>query len=309
MEHDLAVSIVSHNTADALKSCLSHVQASRFSGSLEIVVVDNASGDESVKVARSFPGVSVVALPENVFYSRANNVAWRTTTSRYFLVLNPDCDLHPDALAGCVSRLDERPWVGAVTVQTRTDEGDVQHITARRFMGPRSAILLFTAVGTLLPRLRSREESWLLYEEWDRASSRPVQFCQGSCLMVRRSAVRGDLFDESMVMYFSDEDLCRGLAEDAWHLEYVVEASAVHHQSLSVRKAPPERIRMVYLSDLRAFSRKHYGWLLSTLFLALVRASEMIPGFRAGPHLWPEDGLAARVARRAALVLRRRSRR
>ena len=75
--HDLSVVIVSWNTRELLLQCLQSVQNEAITAdlSLQIIVVDNASSDESpLAVREQFPHVDVVALDENLGFAAANNL-------------------------------------------------------------------------------------------------------------------------------------------------------------------------------------------------------------------------------------------
>ena len=71
---DLAIVIVNYNTTALLRDCLRSVFASTGGLRLGVSVVDNASPDDSVAMARAeFPQVHVIANQQNVGYPRANN--------------------------------------------------------------------------------------------------------------------------------------------------------------------------------------------------------------------------------------------
>ncbi|HEX5414192.1 MAG TPA: glycosyltransferase, partial [Chloroflexota bacterium] len=101
--HDLAVVIVSYNTADLLRECLASLAASlgHFGpAARQIVVVDNASSDGSPGLVRAeFPNVELIASPENRGFAAANNLALRSVDARYVLFLNPDTEVLGDAPA------------------------------------------------------------------------------------------------------------------------------------------------------------------------------------------------------------------
>ncbi len=88
---DLSVVIVSYNTAELLRDCLSSIFAETSGISFEVVVVDNASTDASAAmVAEQFPAVELVALGENLGFARACNLGAERARGRDLLLLNPD---------------------------------------------------------------------------------------------------------------------------------------------------------------------------------------------------------------------------
>ncbi|MBI3013390.1 MAG: glycosyltransferase, partial [Elusimicrobia bacterium] len=88
---DLTISIVNYNTADVLKKCLQSVRQHTHDLSYEIIVVDNASKDGSVPmILNEFPWVQLIANPDNLYFTRANNQALERAHGRYQMILNPD---------------------------------------------------------------------------------------------------------------------------------------------------------------------------------------------------------------------------
>ena len=74
----LGIVIVNWNTCDYLRRCLASVYASRGLSSFEVVVVDNASSDDSVKMVRAeFPQATLIANHDNMGYPAANNQGLR----------------------------------------------------------------------------------------------------------------------------------------------------------------------------------------------------------------------------------------
>src|SRR5688572_28657453 len=120
MPDDLGIVIVNWNTCDQLEACLHTVFAS-IDVTYRVVVVDNASSDDSVAMVREkFPQAHLMALDENTGYPRGNNVGLRALgyhgkgrvdadAPRYALLLNPDTELLPDALARMTAFMDSRP--------------------------------------------------------------------------------------------------------------------------------------------------------------------------------------------------------
>ena len=105
---DLAIVVLSYNVCDLLRKCLTSTFASQGDFSYEVCVVDNASKDDSVAmVQEEFSQAKLVVNERNLGYPAGNNVGlkhfgdWTRSVSpaRYALLLNPDTELPPTALA------------------------------------------------------------------------------------------------------------------------------------------------------------------------------------------------------------------
>lgn len=103
---DLSVVIVNWNTCDLLRDCLLSLIEKVEGISLEIFVVDNGSKDRSVAMAREeFPSVTVIENGRNLGFARANNVALRQASGRFWLLLNSDTVVKKALSKGCCG-----PW-------------------------------------------------------------------------------------------------------------------------------------------------------------------------------------------------------
>src|SRR5687767_5887044 len=114
---DLSIIIVSYNTADFLKECLASVYKHGTSGiTTEVIVVDNASVDDSVTmVKKEFPKVKLIANDKNLGFSKANNLGIKHATGNYILFLNSDTAVPANTLQEMKRFMDEHPKVGAAT--------------------------------------------------------------------------------------------------------------------------------------------------------------------------------------------------
>jgi GT2 family glycosyltransferase/glycosyltransferase involved in cell wall biosynthesis len=221
----LTVLTVTHNSERVLGALLDSV--ARHLPGAPIVVVDNASVDGSVALARSRPGVSVVALTENVGFGRACNLGVERVATAVTALLNPDSELLDDSLwelAAEAVRPDRPPRLLAPLVLssdgTRQDTahpapGSGADLT--RAMVPPS--LLPGAAGVALAPWRARRPhrvGWAV-----------------ACALVSDSATLRELgpFDDGIFLYGEDMELGlragrRGIETWLWP-----GARVVHHRA------------------------------------------------------------------------------
>ena len=123
---DLSIVIVSWNVRDLLRQCLCSILQSQAC-ELEVIVVDNASTDDSVGMVQAeFPDVCIVANTHNRGFPAANNQGIAAAQGRYVFLLNPDTEVVADALATMVDFSDTHPDVGIVGPQLLNPDGSVQ---------------------------------------------------------------------------------------------------------------------------------------------------------------------------------------
>ena len=90
---DLSIIIPSYNTKDLLDRCLASIFISLSASKLsyEVIVVDNASGDDTRQLLKiKYPRVILILNSKNVGYGKANNQAIKKAHGRYILLLNSD---------------------------------------------------------------------------------------------------------------------------------------------------------------------------------------------------------------------------
>ena len=106
----VSVVIVSWNVRDQLQKALELLAPSP---ELEVIVVDNASGDGSAQmVAKQFPGVQLVCNESNTLYAPAVNQGADLCQRPWLLLLNPDCELTSETLKGLVEYLGDMRTMG-----------------------------------------------------------------------------------------------------------------------------------------------------------------------------------------------------
>jgi len=296
MSTDLAVIVVSWNVRDLLRRCLESLKASQqieFLPSLSathpseshkqqptiyravVVVVDNASSDGSAEmVRRDFPWVHLIASGQNLGFTTANNLAIRQLTTQvfpsYFLFLNPDTEVAPDALRLMLDYMTRHPEVGLLGPKLLNPDGTVQS-SRRRFPTLATAFVESTVI-----QWRLWKDSPLLkrYYVLDRSDdeTQEVDWVTGACFMVRREALENvGLMDEGFFMYSEELDWCRRMKEQGWKVVYLSAARVVHYGAQSSEQVKPFQHIQFQRSKIRYF-RKYHGpliaWALRLFLLA-----------------------------------------
>jgi GT2 family glycosyltransferase len=285
----LSIVVVSFNSADYLPACLGSLQqAPRWEEELELFVVDNASSDGSADlVARDFPRARLLRNTENVGYARAVNQGIAATSGRYVLVMNPDCEVRPGAVATLVEHLDRHPGGAVAGPRILNPDGSLEY-SARAF--PDHFTFLFNRYS-LLTRLfpNNRFSRRYLLSDWDHLSVREVDWLSGAFLVVRRAAIaQVGAMDEAYFMFNEDVDWCRRMKQAGWSNVYVPDAQVVHHVGASRGRVAPRVIVERHRGMIHYFHKHHpTNPVMRTLADALIlaRAGVMLVGnaFKPAP--------------------------
>ena len=251
----LSIIIVNWNVRDLLRECLRSIEAGKGGLSLEIIVVDSASSDDSVAMVRSeFPSVRLIPCTENVGFPRGNNIGLREASGDYLLLLNPDTVVVDDTLAVLVSYLQANPDVGAVGPQLLNPDGSVQS-SRRRFPTAATGFFESTWLEGLAPGILRRYYALDLPDD----ATADVDWLTGACIMVPRSTyeVVGGM-DEGYFMYSEELDWCRRIKESGRRVVYYPAAQVLHHVGKSSEQAVTARHINFNRAKLRYF-RKYHG--------------------------------------------------
>ena len=239
---DLSVIIVNYNNRNFLDDCLNSVFHATHRASLEVILVDNYSADDSVELVRSnFPSVKIIENQANLGFGRANNQALKVSRGRYLLLLNTDTVVKEGALDQLVEFLDTQPRAGACGPKLLNVNGTPQHqggLFSRRF--------------------------WLSQEPV------AVDYLIAAALMVRREVYeRVGGLDENF--FFSNEDLdwCRRIRRAGWQVCFVPQAEIVHFGGYTISKFNQKTFIEGFRGGLY-FCRKHYGLFIYGIYRALL---------------------------------------
>src|SRR5262245_59542431 len=206
---DLSIILISFNSAGWLRRCLASIVANPGSKTLEILLVDNGSRDDSLEVARTmWPDAILLPQAANVGYVKANNIALTRAAGRYVMFLNNDTEILPQCFDEIVDFMDAHPEAGLVGPTLLNPDGSDQG-TARRFP---------TILNGIFGR-RSMVTRYFPNNRWSRkymigrnhAGDEPfeVDIQSAACIVLPTPlavALRG--MDEDFSLYWVDAEMC-----------------------------------------------------------------------------------------------------
>jgi len=254
--------------------CLQAVYDTLGSLDCEVIVVDNASTDDSADVVqKAYPQVRLFRNQENVGFARANNQALRVAQGRYFLLLNSDAFVHAGAIATLIKFMESHPDTGATGCRLFYENGSLQK-SCFSFPTPLTELWQSLWLDRLFPRSPVFGKFRMSY--WDFDSYREVDWLMGAVMILRKEAVDqvGPL-DEDYFMYSEEMDLCYRLNKASWKVSYIPEASATHIWGGTSRQNKELAFIRLYKSRVM-FSRKHYGYFTTFLYKMVLFIGSLI---------------------------------
>lgn len=227
--------IVTYNSAH----CLAGLLGSPLSGE-RIIFVDNASEDGTPQaIAEAFPDALLIQQAHNAGFGAANNVALRKVSTRFALLLNPDCILGDGVLSQLVEAGSHFPTAAIIAPSLTRPKGMIE-------------------LSYRWPHKR-----WLSRGP---EASGPccVGFVSGAAMLLNMDVMREiGFFDETFFLYYEDEDLCLRAFEKKKPIVVVPNIRLVHLSRGSVKGRNPLRSEFLrgfhHVQSKLAFEHKHNG--------------------------------------------------
>ncbi len=270
----LSVIVLAYNGEAFLDACLSSVLA-QSGATTEIVVVDNASTDQSVAVVqRCCPAARLIRSATNLGFSGGCNLGLRAAAGDCLVLLNQDTRLGSGCLEALLAGFHAHPEAG---------------ILGCKILYPETHTLQHAGGWVDWPLGYAHHFGYQETDQGQWEQARPVEFVTGAALAARRTVLEqiGYLDEQFWPGYFEDIDYCRRAAAAGWAIWYWPAAVVWHHESPSTN--PAGRARYYQRGRLR-FVLKH---LPPARFLSEFVAAEQAaqPAAIAG-----DESLALRLA-------------
>jgi len=237
----ISVIIVNYNAGAELARCVSSVAQAKID--LEIIVVDNASQDESIHQLRAqFPQESrLTVLPnaKNLGFAVACNQGSRVAGGDFLLYLNPDCVVEPETMQVLLNCLQNDPQVGMAGGLILNPDGSEQRGCRRAVPTPWKSLvnsLGLQGLSRLNPRIFS---DFRLDQEPLPVQAVAVDAISGACMLVRREALAdvGPL-DEGYFLHCEDLDWCMRFRQRGWKIMFVPQARLYHSKGACSSSRP-----------------------------------------------------------------------
>jgi len=262
---DLSIIIVNYKSRDWLDRCLQSIARDVPPPGPEIIVIDNESGDGSVSMLKEkYPQVVLLENEENLGFAKACNQGAEIATGRYFFFLNPDSEITRGTRSRVVRFMDSHAEVGVGGCGLYYPDEKAQ-VFAYKFTRLSNLVGRALLLYSFLPRNRITAP---LFRDYLRPGE-PVEAVCGGAMVVRREAFEDvGSFDDSLFLYYEDEDLCYRMKQRGWGIVAIPDTRIIHHYDQSSKK----NIRMAIFSCHRShflFYRKFHPLFKVVLFRAI----------------------------------------
>lgn len=262
--------IVNYRTPGLVVECLHSLNADmRAEPDCRVVVVDNASGDDSVDRIRTsikaagWSWADVLPLQRNGGFAAGNNAALRPLLQiddppAYFHLLNPDTYIRPGAVSKLIDFMEAHPRIGIAGSRLEHPNGSPQ-CAAFHFHGILSELERGLRLG-IASRLLQR---WMVAPRPRNVMHKTDWVC-GASMMIRREVFDSiGLLDEKFFLYYEETDFCLRARDAGWPCWFVPDSRVVHLEGQSTgatgAAAKRKRLPAYWFDSRRRYFRKHHG--------------------------------------------------
>lgn len=247
---------VTYNSAETIGPMLDALRPAHAAGLAEIVIVDNASRDDTLAILAPYEREGLIRLDSaggNIGFGRGCNLGAANATTDFVLFLNPDARLDPSAIGELESVLDTNPRAAVVAPAIERPDHTIQPIG-----------MLPTRLSLIFERTRLHR-AFLKPARLERgALARPTRWVSGAVFMVRRSAFEAiGGFDPRFFLYYEESDLFRRLRGRENEIMATGRAICHHiggHSADSVQAGRiAGSIAEHFIKSRNYYARKHFG--------------------------------------------------
>ncbi|MDB2463577.1 glycosyltransferase family 2 protein [Flavobacteriaceae bacterium] len=227
---ELSVIILSYNVQHYVWQCIDSVLAAVEEIKAEVILVDNASSDETlVSIAKDFPRVKLIANADNIGFSRAYNQAVKQAKGTYLCILNPDTVVGESVFKTLLRSTMNQSNIGAI---------GTQFIDGRGCFLPECKRVVPTPLGSLRKLLGFAGQRDVYYHDSIAPDEEgPVSILAGAFLFLKRfEYVKIDGFDEHYFMFGEDIDFSYKLLLKGQQNYYLGTQKIIHYKGESTQK-------------------------------------------------------------------------
>jgi GT2 family glycosyltransferase len=266
---EVSVIVVHKDKYPQLRSCLESLYRQTTGLRFEVIIVDNASEDDSVKrIARDFPAVTVVQAGSNLGFGRGNNLGVKNSSGDYLLFLNDDTVFLNNAVKDFADFATTHPElrIGAVGPLLQNKNGELAH-SFGKFPRPFSQLSIYMdkllSVGRerrIADAARHSSGTWV-----------GVDFVTGAAMFVPRSVIEEvGAFDPGFFLYFEETELQHRMARAGYGRYILFGPRVIHLEGGGAPRSNWRRIQ-TYLGMFLYYrkTQTRAGYILFRIFLPL----------------------------------------
>ncbi|MCL4363956.1 glycosyltransferase family 2 protein [Patescibacteria group bacterium] len=268
----LSIIIVSYNTKDTSRQCLTHLKKNldKYPLSYEVVVVDNASTDGSVRMlqemAAEWKNLTTVFSKKNLGFGKGNNLGLTKASGSYILFLNSDAIVDKIDFNDLINLFEIDKSLGALTVKVVLSNGEIDPASHRGFPSlwrSFSYFLGFEKIFYGTPVLNRLFGGYHL-SHLNLKEVHEIEVPTGAFFLTRKNIVdKIGGFDKDYFAYGEDIEMSWQIKKLGYRIIYYPLWQVLHLKSVSGLKKKDRSVRnktsFYFYDSMKIFYRKHYA--------------------------------------------------
>ena len=252
---DLSIVIVNYQTFELTKNTINSIFGYEHPFSYEVLVVDNASSDDSLAKLQEYLNdkVKFITSAENNGFAAGNNQALRIAEGDYVLLLNSDTIVWENTLEDIYSYMEKHRDVGACGCRVLLENGDLDKACKRSFPNVKNSFFRLFHIPT-----KSKDNDYNLDNLPD-DEIYEIDCLTGAFMFMRAEALdQVGFLDETFFMYGEDIDLCYRIKKGGWKIVYYGKSKITHLKGASSKKQKSKLIYEFYRA-MYIYYKKHHA--------------------------------------------------
>ena len=247
----ISVVVVTYNNLDFTKACLTSLDANSDDETMEIIVVDNASADETPAYLTAWAAApakgrgtrTIILNPDNKGFAAGNNQGLKIATGDYLVMLNNDTFVTPGWAHTLVNHLRDDATIGLVGPVTNNIGNEAKIEIAYANMDE------MVRQSTVYTRRHIGQET-------------PLRTAAFFCVMMARETFQkvGPLDEVFGIGFFEDDDYCRRIEQQNLRVVCAEDAFIHHHLSASFNKVKSEVRQKLFETNKAVYEKKWGAW-------------------------------------------------
>jgi GT2 family glycosyltransferase len=243
----LSVIILNYNVRYFVQQCILSVQKALKDIDSEIIVVDNASADDSCAMIKEyFPEVVLIENKENSGFPKGNNIGVEHAKGKYICILNPDTVVSEDTFIKLLDFAQTRPNLGITGCKFIDGTGNFLPESKRNVPTPKVSLL----------KMLGKDDLYYANHLSENQSGK-VSVVTGAFMFLEKKkylSLKG--FDEDFFMYGEDIDLCYRAEKAGLENYYFADTTIIHYKGESTTK---DKIYLKrFYGAMKIFYKKHF---------------------------------------------------
>lgn len=272
---------VNYKTRDYLERMLESLFAHHTEGGLEVIVVENGSGDDLSPLHDKYPSVVFLESKTNLGFAGGCNLGLSSAHGEFIVLLNPDIVFTEPALYRIRDAMKSSPDIGIGGISLKNLDG-TQQKCVWRFPTPMDQLLVLFKLHHVFPSLRAMA-SWRM-DDFDYSQDADVDQVMGAFFCIRKEVIDqiGPL-DDGFFIWYEEVDYCRRAKTAGWQIHYFANISTKHKKGSSFDRVPTVTKQNVLRRSIRRYMRKHFGrgigflfWILEPVFYVMSLLASLV---------------------------------